>query len=81
MEIIMEREGEMSKAKEDYYKLKTDVFMASHESLVPAVENYVTELEVEKAELMAYIENIRNMAHEKYPHKDIIRSCEKALKK
>jgi len=36
---------EMSKARDEYYKLKTDVFLCSHEGLVPAVENYVVELE------------------------------------
>jgi tRNA A37 threonylcarbamoyltransferase TsaD len=38
----------MSKARDEYYKLKIDVFMVSHEGLVPAVENYVSELEQQK---------------------------------
>lgn len=35
----------MSKARDEYYKLKADVFLCSHGGLVPAVENYVVELE------------------------------------
>ena len=48
----------MSKARDEYYQLKVDVFLCSHGGLVPAVENYVSEIEAERAELMELIADI-----------------------
>lgn len=52
----------MSKARDEYYKLKTDVFLCSHKGLVPAVENYILELEAENKKL---IEDITDIGIEK----------------
>lgn len=52
---------EISNARDDYYKLKTDVFMCSHEGLIPAVENYVSELEQEKAELLDVVNILKKI--------------------
>ena len=51
----------MSAARDGYYKLEADSFLSSN-FLIPAVENYIAELEEEKSELIEMLKSISDIS-------------------
>lgn len=54
----------MSEAREKYYKLKSELEYLGHEGFTDDIENYVNELEQQKAGLLEYLNEIKEKCFE-----------------